>query len=646
MGQVLTLPLELPDRAGSFKALVNQMPVGLVWLDQHGGIVTTNEAAETWLESSHGEQLKATLLRMHETLRSHGGLVQATFDLSGAERLHITYGPDREPGQFMAVLDRQRLEKAKAEANVLRAVLRAIAHSSSRKDAALRALESVRGLVPFEHLAFFEVDPTCSHFSCTASVGVSEVELVRLGTVPVEATDSLLSLAWTHRRVVNVRDLSLAPGPVPFETRPGVSAVFLPVAGKRTWGVLYAAAEPEVMTESALGLLQSLADALGAVLELAMLEGEAARAREIAAQRDRLATIGQLVAGVAHEINNPLAFLKSNLNSLGADLEDYRAAPNQELWKDIEDIVSESMQGVQRIEQLVQALKGTARQRNEKIRFDPGRAVTEAVTIFRGARKSECDLECHVAALPEVLGSPSALGQVVLNLLQNGLDSMLALERKRRKLEVTARADTEQVILSFRDHGTGIPLAVQTRMFDAFYTTKDPGKGTGLGLYICHELVTSMGGRVEYTTGSEGTCFDLGAAAGLRRSGPAHDAADGLSATAWPGGWAHRPGPAPAPARRASPAWPGTRPCPRRGRLPGLRASPTPSAPGWARAPGRRPGPAPRASPGSRPSPACDSPSARSGSRASAAGPALRARSSRSRRPAPASPPSRGPRAG
>jgi C4-dicarboxylate-specific signal transduction histidine kinase len=207
---------------------------------------------------------------------------------------------------------------------------------------------------------------------------------------------------------------------------------------------------------------------------------------------------------VAHEINNPLAFLKSNLHSLKAEFLE-RPVPGD---SEVNEIVSESLEGVSRIETIVQALKGTARKTQEKIRFDPARSTAEAVTIFRGAKKAECEIDCQLAALPEVLGAPSAVGQVVLNLMQNGLDAMSGLDRRSRKLEIRGRSDGDRVYLTVRDHGCGIPIEVQRRMFDAFYTTKDPGKGTGLGLYICKEIIEGMGGQLHFVSGQDGTTFE------------------------------------------------------------------------------------------------------------------------------------------
>lgn len=510
MGQVITLAREGESGDASHQELVDQLPIGLVWLDDSGAMTGANAAARLVLDGSAGERVAATVARLHAAYRDSPGLIHASVELGPCDRLHVSLSADRGGKGYLVALDRQKLERARAEAQALRAVLTAIAHSDSRAEASRRTLDAVRGLFVFENLALFELDTAGTHLVCAAAKGSNELDFARVGPLSVEPQDSLLSVAFGHQRTVHVRDLAMAPGPMPIDERPGLGAVLLPVRGRRQSGVLYVSAPPDALGESALGLMQALADALGALSEVAGLEAEATRAREIAAQRDRLATIGQLVAGVAHEINNPLAFLKSNLSSLKGDLAELREKPCEDTWQDVEENVSESIAGVSRIEQLVQALKGTARQRNEKVRFDPTRALSEAVTIFRGARKQECDIDCKLGQLPEVMGSPSGLGQVVLNLMQNGLDAMSGIDRRARKLEIKGDFDGQNVVLSVRDHGTGIPPSVQQRMFDAFYTTKDPGKGTGLGLYICREIVVeTMGGRMEFTTGAEGTTFEL-----------------------------------------------------------------------------------------------------------------------------------------
>ncbi len=508
MSRLLPQRVERSPNNDGFRALIDSLPVGVVWLSQTGEALIWNDSAEALLTSGAGSRIEQLITRLLEACQTTQTCIQSGLELTGSERVQVSVAPDRRPDGYMVVLDRQRLEKARHEASVLRAVLKAIASSSTRQQALQRALQAVHSALNATHLAFFELDAVGKRFTCVATSGLSEHEVADAAALTNVPENSLLAAALHHQRPFTLPELSVADGQLPFRRERGLAAVVMPVCGRSAKGVLYLSTR-DGLSEGLLRLCHALADAVGAVLDLATLEQEALRAREIATQRDRLATIGQLVAGVAHEINNPLAFLKSNLHSLRVDLDDLREGRATTPMSEVDDIVSESLEGVSRIETIVQALKGTARKKDEKIRFEPGRAVSEAVTIFRGAHKQDCDLECALGRLPEVLGSPSALGQVTLNLMQNGLDAMSGIERKKRKIQITTRCDETHLVISVRDQGSGIPPEVQKRMFDAFFTTKDPGKGTGLGLAICKEIAETMGGTLTFTTSPEGTCFDV-----------------------------------------------------------------------------------------------------------------------------------------
>jgi len=391
---------------------------------------------------------------------------------------------------------------------VLRAVIRAMATSRSKREAIDRAIEVVREQLPSSRIACYELSG--AQLKCEGAGGLTVQE--REAVVDLGAARCVLQCSWTQQRPLHLAHLGRSTLQVPFFAEDDSSVVVIPTGARAQRGVLCVVAPPEVLSEGALRLVQGLADAIGAVTDVAIIEAAAARAMEVATLADRLATIGQLVAGVAHEINNPLAFLKSNLHSLRAEIAELKA-PGGSLpgsTDELDEIISESIDGVFRIETLVQALKGTARRRDERIRFDPTRAVQEAMTIFKGAKKSECEIVSTVPSLPEVVGSPSALGQVVLNLLQNGLDAMSGLERSRRKLELSAsEVEQQRIRVTVRDHGGGIPSEVQQHMWDAFFTTKGVGKGTGLGLSICKEIVGEMGGWIEFETGPTGTAFHV-----------------------------------------------------------------------------------------------------------------------------------------
>lgn len=487
--------------ADALQAFAEGLPLGLVWVDGAGVITSQNQLA---IDLLNLPAVRAAFEGLVAEVGRVGGCLKTTIDLGGGERVQLSAAPCA--GGSVVALDRGRLERARAESGVLRDVIKAMAASGSKRDAITRAIAVVRGQLPLAQVACFEASGP--EFRCEGAGGLRSDE--QAAVVTQGARDCLLSIAWTQRRTLHIGELGRSTLKLPFEVDLRAAAVVLPTGAKTPRGLLVVCAPPEVLTEGSLRLLQGLADAIGAVTDVALLEVSTARAMEVATQRDRLATIGQLVAGVAHEINNPLAFLKSNLHSLKSELADLRElAALPPSANELEEIVSESIEGVSRIETIVQALKGTARRRDERVRFDCSRAIQEALTIFKGAKKSEVEIVAAIPLLPEVIGSPSALGQVVLNLLQNGLDAMGGVERKRRKLELRAASVDGRVRVSVRDHGTGIPVEVQKRMWDAFYTTKEIGKGTGLGLSICKEIVEEMGGWLEFETGPDGTVFHV-----------------------------------------------------------------------------------------------------------------------------------------
>ncbi|MBI5548386.1 MAG: PAS domain S-box protein [Deltaproteobacteria bacterium] len=251
------------------------------------------------------------------------------------------------------------------------------------------------------------------------------------------------------------------------------------------------------------------------------LESEVIRAREIATQREKLAAIGQLAAGVAHEINNPLSYVKSNLNTMASHVGELTGRVAQytpldsregggelslkDILEEMKEIASESRGGIDRIANIVRALKGMARSHGDaRAMFDPSKAIEDAVLIFRGAKK-KCVVEIALEPLPQLRGSPGGLGQVLLNLMENAFDAMDGAGTVR----IGGRTVDKLVRLTIADTGTGIPPDIRDRIFEPFFTTKEIGKGTGLGLYICWEMVKQMGGEISFETGPKGTTFTV-----------------------------------------------------------------------------------------------------------------------------------------
>jgi len=220
------------------------------------------------------------------------------------------------------------------------------------------------------------------------------------------------------------------------------------------------------------------------------------------AHGERMATLGTLAAGLAHEINNPLAFITSNLNQLGkSGVESCDAA--------LEGLVDETLEGVSRIGVIVGELLGLARRsdgRNEPV--DLSRVVESVLPILRYEARSRARIETSLASVPALSGDPRLLGQVVLNLVLNALHAVEE-DPVNGRVRIETRNGPGRVGLVVRDTGSGIPPDVLPRIFDPFFTTKEEGRGTGLGLAMTHRLVERHRGEIHVETGPAGTRIDV-----------------------------------------------------------------------------------------------------------------------------------------
>ncbi|HEX9053058.1 MAG TPA: MEDS domain-containing protein [Anaeromyxobacter sp.] len=253
----------------------------------------------------------------------------------------------------------------------------------------------------------------------------------------------------------------------------------------------------------------------------------------------RLASVGTLAAGVAHEINNPLSFVTSNLGFIAERLDAAAGDAAHPLPRaaELKQAVAEAIDGAQRVRDIVQALRrvaGPARA-EQRGRVDVRAEIEAAAGIAKGQVGPRARLVLDLpAALPPVIAGPHELGQVVLNLLVNAAQATPEGNPDAHEVRVTARAGEGRVVIEVSDTGRGMAPAVVARIFDPFFTTKDVGAGTGLGLAICHGIVTAAGGSIEvHSEPGRGTRF--------RVELPA--AEDGSTSPS-------PPPPAPAPARR------------------------------------------------------------------------------------------------
>jgi len=229
-------------------------------------------------------------------------------------------------------------------------------------------------------------------------------------------------------------------------------------------------------------------------LEEALLEKE--RTQEQLIHSESLAAIGQLVAGVAHELNNPLASVTSLLQATTEDLTywDKQTRPDEDLIDDLKFADKE----LARAKSIVASLLSLSRQTqtySESVNLNV--VVKDALRIlFNQYKHYDLNItENYDQNLPDIHGNFANLGQVAMNLIQNAIQ---AANKEPATIFLETRFDknTRQVAFVCTDTGPGIPESVRQNIFKPFFTTKAPGKGTGLGLYLCHEIVRKHGGSL------------------------------------------------------------------------------------------------------------------------------------------------------
>ena len=286
------------------------------------------------------------------------------------------------------------------------------------------------------------------------------------------------------------------------------------------------AGDREVSVEdSAAPIVDDRGQTLGAVLVMRDVS-VARRAQEQTALTDRLASLGAVAAGVAHEINNPLTYIVGNVGFLGEELARLRTvtaanvAPEAahivaECLSQLDQLTSEIDEGATRVARIVADLGCFGQQpveiRNGNVRV----ALDWALRVSRVAIAEHATIRLQLNPVPEVRGDEGRLGQVFLNLLLNAAHALRHGDPSTHEVCVSTRLEhggngNDWVVVSVRDTGTGMPEQVRERIFDPFFTTKPVGMGTGLGLSVCHGIVREIGGSISVTSElEEGSVFEV-----------------------------------------------------------------------------------------------------------------------------------------
>lgn len=243
-------------------------------------------------------------------------------------------------------------------------------------------------------------------------------------------------------------------------------------------------------------------------------------------QAERLASVGQLAAGVAHEINNPIGFIRSNLSTAQSYVQKFqglaeqvRSSGNAALagaWQaadldfvleDFHSLLQESVDGADRVARIVSDLKGFSNvdQAEEEI-VDLNDNIRSACNVAANQINSRAKLKLTLGELPPLRCKAGHLSQVFLNLLLNAAQAM----KERGEIHIQSGVENGQIIIRFSDNGCGIPPEVLPRIFDPFFTTRAVGSGTGLGLTVSRDIIVAHGGSIEVSSApGAGTTFTI-----------------------------------------------------------------------------------------------------------------------------------------
>jgi len=267
-----------------------------------------------------------------------------------------------------------------------------------------------------------------------------------------------------------------------------------------------------ILTAGVMGIvLMALVLSARTVERLADSEGAREALRDKIVETGKLASIGELAAGVAHEINNPVAVMIEEAGWIGDQLDD-GAAASPEAEAELRRAAGEISTQGKRCREITHKLLSFARKSESRaVPVDLAKVVAEIADLARQKAKfAGVALEVRTeAGLPQVALSISEMQQILLNLINNAIDAVSASGRGDGKVVVGLVREGEKVVLSVSDNGPGIAPEAAERIFDPFFTTKKAGSGTGLGLSICRGLVAKMGGeiRVESAPGHGATFF-------------------------------------------------------------------------------------------------------------------------------------------
>jgi signal transduction histidine kinase len=237
-------------------------------------------------------------------------------------------------------------------------------------------------------------------------------------------------------------------------------------------------------------------------------------------QSEKMASIGQLVAGIAHEINNPVTFISAGVDSLNTNLEEVRQVLDiyhritldnveeklreieklkekveyNEAIREINKLIDSVRTGTQRTTEIVKGLRTFSRLDEDVLKIaDIHEGLDSTLILLRNKYKQRIEIIKNYGEIPEIECYPGQLNQVLMNILSNAID---AIEDKGT-IRISSSKSNGSIRVTIKDSGKGIPENIQSKIFEPFFTTKEVGQGTGLGLSICQGIIEKHHGRIE-----------------------------------------------------------------------------------------------------------------------------------------------------
>ncbi len=302
--------------------------------------------------------------------------------------------------------------------------------------------------------------------------------------------------------------------------RAGLSAALLVrirTGGESSGALFMGAKDSAIVPEEWRALVHNVAVQLGQALSVSKAFTRIAAAEHANMVAERLASLGTLASGIAHEINNPLTYVLANLETaktlLDVDLDEARR-------RELGELLQETHEGAERMRRIVQELRLFSRVEDEAVGgIDLHDTIDRVVTMVGNEVRHRARLSREYAKIPLVAATSSRASQIVVNLLVNAAQSIPEGRAEHNEIRVRTWVEratpshsstidtafgpsnarprsTDVVVLSISDTGAGIPEDLHQRVFDPFFTTKPVGKGTGLGLSICHKIVRELGGEL------------------------------------------------------------------------------------------------------------------------------------------------------